>query len=899
MQLGRMRHRRALRLALLTTTAVGVASFGGVSIGVESAAAQTVIDYDASPNGTAPLVLTEDTILHRAFQNTGAANQSGAISGSFNLTKTGWGHLRISGDNSAYSGTTTLQEGSLSLGHDNALGSGVLRMGQGTYVSINADRTIANAVDLYQGGWAIFNTSGRTLTLNGQISGVGGLQKEDVSTLVLNGANTYAGGTRINNGTVVANSDASLGSGRVDLYSAGTLTFGNGVSIANDIELTGVASINGQLRVEIGNSGRYFGSITERTSGLGFTKSGGGILELHGINTHTGLTHIAEGTLIAAASGSMSRLSDVQIDAGARLELRHTSNMAGLFGAGTIDTGSYVASLGYDNGSAVFEGTVMGTGHIGKRGTGTQVLAGDSVDFNGRLHAEVGTLLVNADFRDAEALVYSGATFGGTGRVQSITGIGGGTIAPGSAPGHIGRLEAVDQVSFDAASTFMVDVNAQGDSDLLVAGAEAVLGGRVEVRAAAGNYNPSTNYRILTAAEGISGTFTSVTTNLAFLAPELSYDADSVWLRLFRNARSFADLEGLTFNQRAVAPAAEALGAGNAVYGALLATTEMEARAGFDSLSGEIHATGASVLGAAAGLIRDALLERTRFDLTAPRTSQDDVWRLSAWGTGLGGVQRMEGNGNAGGLNSSTGGALFGVEADHAEGFKLGFAGGYTNTTIRGRTGPSSADVDGLHVAVYGSTRMGALSLRMGAHYGRNDIETSRQVAIGGFRDTLTANYTGHVGQVFGEVGYKFAVGSISVEPLAGLAHAVVRADSFTESGGAAALSAAAFSQDVTFSTLGFRAAHDLQVHQRGTLTATGGLAWRHAFDDAPLRNMAFASGGGGFTIAGLPIAQDSLVLDAGLSWRLAGTSLGARYIGALGGNAHSHAINANLSVTF
>jgi fibronectin-binding autotransporter adhesin len=892
------RNRRALRLALLATTAVGAPSFGpGLP-----AAAQTLIDYDATPNQPAPLVLTDDTVLHRNFQNTAPAVQSAPISGAFDLTKTGWGTLSLTGDNSGYSGTTTLQEGALLLGHDNALGTGLLRTRAGTMLLWTADRTIANAIDLDNAGWTFFTSSSGTMTLDGTIGGTGGLQKEGPATLILNGANTYSGGTRINNGTVVANNDTALGSGVVELYSVGRLALGHNVLIGNHIELTGIASTNARLHVETDDSAVYSGNISERSAGLGFTKTGAGTLELRGVNSHTGLTHVAEGMLVAATSGSLSQLSDVQIDAGAELRLMHTSNMGGLSGAGTLNVGTYLASLGYDNGSAVFEGTVMGSGsgQIGKRGTGAQTLAGDSAGFNGTLHAEVGTLLVNADFSAASARLYGGATFGGTGTVQNIVDLGGGTIAPGNGPGSIGRLETVEEVEFAAGSVFEVDVNAQGQSDLLAVGDHAALDGRVEVRAAGGNYAPSTDYQILTATNGISGAFSDVTTNLAFLTPELTYEVDSVWLRLSRNLRAFADLGGLSFNQRAVAPAAEALGGGNAVHDALLATTDAEARAGFDSLSGEIHATNATVLAGTAGFVRDAILERARPTMTDPYTgSLADRWKLSAWATGLGGFQYMGSDGNAGRVDSATGGVVFGVQADNVDGFRLGMAGGYTNSNARGAAGPSSADIEAFHVSLYGAARMDALSVRMGAGYARNEIRTSRQVAIGGFADTLTASYVGHVGQAFGEVGYEITAGSVSLEPFAGLAHVAVGTGAFTESGGPAALSVAASGHGATFSTLGLRAAHDLYASSSGVLTATGGIAWCHAFDAAPLRSMAFASGGSVFTVAGLPAARDALVLDAGLNWRVAGMNVGARYTGSLGGSASSHSVNARLNVAF
>lgn len=897
----RSRARWLLGTSLVTLVALVVAL---------PAKAQTVVDYDAGANGTDPLVLTEDTVLHRNFQNTGAAQQSGPISGAFNLRKTGWGYLWLSGDNSGYSGTTTLAEGGLILDHDNALGSGALEMRGGTVLFGSGTRTIDNAVVLADPSRVIINANLNRLTMNGVISGVGTLQKEGSDALVLNGDNTYSGGTILNNGTIVANSDLALGSGDLQLYSAGNLRIGSGVSIDNNVELTGIGSNNADLTVASEDVGRLMGNISERSAGLGYNKLGGGVLELYGNNSHTGLTRVSEGTLIAVSAGALSQLSDVQIDEGAQLELQHASNLAGLFGEGTLDTTSHLATLGYDNGNAAFDGEVLGSGVVAKRGSGTQIFDGDSQYFNGQAYAEVGSLIINGDWGNADGFVLEGATLGGRGTLHSVASSG--TIAPGSMPGDIGTLSTTGRIDMDATSVLSVDVNAQGEGDLLAAGTSAFLAGTVDVRAAGGDYAPSTRYRIVTAAEGIDGTFASVTTDLAFLRPDLTYDANDVWLHLARNERSFIDLEGLTFNQRAVAPVAENLGSGNAIYDALIAQTEEGARAGFDSLSGEIHASQGTILVQDGHLLRDTLLQRMRSpaqgvlsDLDTQSAADDtvpaDEWTTGIWSAGLGSFRQIEGDGNASRVVSGTGGALFGFEADHVGGAKLGIAGGFTRTHFDTLVGPGSADLGTFNLGVYGATEIEALALRGGASLAAGTINTSRQVTIGGFSDSLTAAYATRSVQVFGEVGYQLDVGGTTVEPFVGLSHLAVGADGFTEAGGVAALTGAASSYGSTNMTVGLRGERDLHVSDEGTLTASAGVAWQHAFDGgAPQRDLRFASGTGPFTIAGVPAARDSLLLEAGLDWDLLnGTTIGARYNGTIAGTQHSHTVKATFALTF
>src|SRR3546814_9111222 len=90
----------------------------------------------------------------------------------------------------------------------------------------------------------------------------------------------------------------------------------------------------------------------------------------------------------------------------------------------------------------------------------------------------------------------------------------------------------------------------------------------------------SSDLTILTADGGVSGTFTDVTTNLAFLAPSLLYDANDVTLRLTRNSISFAGI-GQTPNQIAAGAGTESLGLGDPVADAVVNISAAPARVAF------------------------------------------------------------------------------------------------------------------------------------------------------------------------------------------------------------------------------------------------------------------------------------------------------------------------------
>ncbi|NIX77500.1 autotransporter outer membrane beta-barrel domain-containing protein [Microvirga sp. c23x22] len=164
---------------------------------------------------------------------------------------------------------------------------------------------------------------------------------------------------------------------------------------------------------------------------------------------------------------------------------------------------------------------ISGTGSLTKKGSGALSLTGSS-SLSGSTIVEAGRLAV------------IGGSLGGTGVLGGIVAQSGGAVAPGNS---IGTLNVAGNVSFGAGSVYQVEVNATGQSDRIAATGTATLtGGTVQVLAETGTYRPSTTYTILTAAGGVSGTLTGVSSNFAFLTPSLGYDPTAVSLTLSRTS---------------------------------------------------------------------------------------------------------------------------------------------------------------------------------------------------------------------------------------------------------------------------------------------------------------------------------------------------------------------------
>lgn len=230
---------------------------------------------------SAPLSVTTTQIWNVAALRT--LTMSGRVSENSQaaLIKTGEGTLTLSGTNT-YSGGTIVSNGTLSVGADNAVGTGVLTL---NHAKIGAIAPVTLTNDAVLSGSALFNNN-NSLTLNGTISGLGNLTKTGSSILFLGGTNTYSGGTT-NSGTIQIGNPNSLGSGAVVMTEGSILyayppAFPSGSTMYNDVELTGAAVFTNIF----GSAGlmSFDGNIT----GSGSLKISGYQFYLRGNNTFSG-----------------------------------------------------------------------------------------------------------------------------------------------------------------------------------------------------------------------------------------------------------------------------------------------------------------------------------------------------------------------------------------------------------------------------------------------------------------------------------------------------------------------------------------------------------------------------------------------------------------------------------
>jgi len=192
-------------------------------------------------------------------------------------------------------------------------------------------------------------------------------------------------------------------------------------------------------------------------------------------------------------------------------------------------------------------------------------------------------------------------------------------------------------------------------------------------------------------------------------------------------------------------------------------------------------------------------------------------------------------------------------------------------------------------------------AVRGGGAWAWSNIDTSRAVIFPGFFERQNASYDADTGQLFVEVAYPTSMGGMAVEPFGGLAYVSVDTEAFKEHGGSlASLRGRGTDQDVGYSTLGLRAASTMHW---GAMLVTPHIsaAWQYAFDDVkPGASLAFATTGIGFGITGVPLAENSALIDAGLDLALGpNTTAGVSYSGQFGDGVQDNAVKGRFAWLF
>jgi outer membrane autotransporter protein len=358
------------------------------------------------------------------------------------------------------------------------------------------------------------------------------------------------------------------------------------------------------------------------------------------------------------------------------------------------------------------------------------------------------------------------------------------------------------------------------------------------------------------------------------------------------------------------------------VFDAVMLADAPTANRAFAQLDGDVYPSTKSVLLLDNRYVRDAVLDRARLGgqpggalcgCDEPVSADDSAasldkrlatyesctpaksYKPAVWGRIFGSHSDLDGA-DAASLNRNLFGFIVGADAEVSDHWRVGVAGGGSHGSLYTDQN-ASASVNGMSLALYAGGQYDAWGVRGGVSQTWYRVRTDRNVAFGSFSDHDKASYGADATQVFGEVGYSTAVGRVALEPFVGLSYVNLHTDDFREEGGAAALRGDSSSTGVGFSTIGVRAATDLDPTEKGKVTAHGTIGWRHAFGSVqPSSTLSFASGGSAFGVTGVPIARDSAVLELGVDAKASkNLTIGVSYSGQIGRSLRDHALYGNL----
>jgi autotransporter-associated beta strand protein len=325
--------------------------------------------------------------------------------------------LRV--DNSTLTNTDTLTLGG------GATGVAGLILNNGTIsggTSLTTPTSVATELSIYTSGTSVISTPILTATSQAGIS-VFGPGTLDFSS---SAGNTFIGGLRINNSTIIATNDNQLGGSTnqinltgATLQTSGTFALG-GAGQRAIVLAAGQDQSGGTFNVTSGTTTYQNSSTsTKILSGSGsLTKTGAGTMVLSGNtpNTYSGGTVVNAGTLQLGAANMLADAGAVTVDGG----IFNIQTFSDTVGTVTLTSGSITGSSGvltggfYDMRSGTASAILGGGNQLTKSTSGTVTLSAANT-YTGSTTVSGGTLLLdyatsNTVLSSSSALTLGGGT---------------------------------------------------------------------------------------------------------------------------------------------------------------------------------------------------------------------------------------------------------------------------------------------------------------------------------------------------------------------------------------------------------------------------------------------------------------------------------------------------------
>ncbi|OKH89423.1 autotransporter domain-containing protein [Thalassospira sp. TSL5-1] len=878
---------------------------GGITIGVQGGNGELYIKEAATANITTGITIAQDKNTTGKISVSGSGTLVDLADGALYVGSKGDGTLDIS-DGAVFEAGLRVEVGS-------AVGSsGRLNIsGSGSTLKMTNDGT-AFGTDYYLSIGTYGSDGITSVTNGGKIADaqkiIAGFVEGSAGTLIIDGADSSATST-------IYTMIGYKGSGQATLSNGGKLTVSDstrGVYIGYDTGSSGVLNIGAAEGSDpaasagiVDASNVIFGNgtgslvfkhttenydFTSNISGAGAIKILAGDTTLSGNNNNfTGSTTLSGGTLSVASAanlgagslvldggtlastGSFTRAQDVTLNA----NKNSTINTAG-------DT------------ALTLSGIVSGTGSLTKTGTGQLFLTGNNT-YSGNTTVNQGS-------------------FGGTGTLGALSVLSGAIHAPGN--NSIGTQTINGNYTLNSGSTLKIEVNDTGNMDKVVVqnnGTVALGGATLSIVGLQGNFAQNDYSQIIIDNQGasaITGTFASVTDDLAFYDATVTYTAgtgNDVSLKLKRNTTGYADVAS-TPNQKAVASVLSGLEGADNLLNNILSLSEAGVKEAYTQLTGNIYpitqqasinlnqqvsqqvGTRLTTLrtstnsGSQAGLAFSAA-EMAGFaqpqgmiDVTQPlsaslgwsntsTTSSSDKAPNGLWSQTVGGRGIIDADGESVKTGYDWLGIIGGYDRAITPDITLGAFFGYINGNSEQSAIRSKIDTDTFTAGMYGEYRKNDWRASAQLAWSRVASDSRRDLKIGGFDQSATASYTDQSLSADAELARTFQVEqTMWFEPYVSASVLQQYLGDFAETGAPGAnLARDDDTNLVGTSSIGVRFSTEYDVGNNKKLLPQLGLALKHHIGSTDNSStLHFTAGGSDFVVNGTPKDRNMLTAKIG-----------------------------------
>ena len=268
------------------------------------------------------------------------------------------------------------------------------------------------------------------------------------------------------------------------------------------------------------------------------------------------------------------------------------------------------------------------------------------------------------------------------------------------------------------------------------------------------------------------------------------------------------------------------------------------------------------------------------------------------WGQAFGAGLDQDERANVDGYSTHIYGAMAGVDNWINGNTRLGFAGGYGNTSIDGAddTVKNKTDIDSYLGILYGAHKGNGWYFSGRAGYAWHDYTTARYLTVP-VKDAATGSHSGNQYMASGEIGAPLYFMGGALTPVASLTWSQLDQDGYTEASTAGMGLTMASQEDTSLSSgVGAKALIPVAI---GTLLE-GRAIWYHEFENTNQQVTAAFGGGANFNAAGPSVGRDTAAVGVGLfAYAETGVSFQVNYDALLRQDFIGHTGSGRLKVEF